>query len=149
MADIVAELIHIQSINLYKSNINISDAVLDNEVVINGYSFAFDHESRFNIDLKAFQLKLKILLNAKDEKNNQIDVTAEFGIEFIFIIDNLKDFTHNDDKGLIIDTSLGSTLMSIAYSTSRGLVLQETQKSKLGGVILPVVDPMKIMLGNE
>lgn len=151
MAEVKAELIRIQNINLYKSNINISDDVLDNNTPISGYSFEFAQQSKFSIEHKAFQLKLKILLTGKDSEGEVIDVTAEFGIEYVFLIENIEDLTHKevDQDDYMIDAALGGTLMSIAYSTSRGLILQETQKSKLGGVILPVVDPMKIMLGNQ
>jgi len=39
------------------------------------------------------------------------------------------------------------TLLSIAYSTSRGIVLSRTQGTLLNGVILPVIDTRVLMAG--
>ena len=64
----------------------------------------------------------------------------------VFRVDNLDDFIEPQEKGNLIDGGLGSTLISIIYSTVRGIIFTRTQGTSLGLVIIPVIDP-KILMG--
>ena len=70
-------------------------------------------------------------------------------VQCCFKVENLIDFldkVETEDKPRYnIDGGLGSTLVSIAYSTVRGIIFTRTQGTSLGSVILPVIDPKKLM----
>jgi len=58
-------------------------------------------------------------------------------------------FVLQDESGkTYIDKNIGGTLLGIAYSTARGIVLERTQGSYLGGVVLPVIDPIVAIKDN-
>jgi len=44
---------------------------------------------------------------------------------------------------------LAATLLGIAYSTSRGIIVEKTQNTFLGGIILPCIDPYKVLMEEE
>lgn len=44
-----------------------------------------------------------------------------------------------------MDSILGTTLMGIVYSTARGIILERTQGTFFNGVILPVINPNKLI----
>jgi hypothetical protein len=90
---------------------------------------------------------LDVLLGGKDVYDKPLDVNCEFALEFLFEIENLAELSKMDgNNGLMVDQSLGETLMAIAYSTSRGVILQATQTTMLGGVILPVTAPRDLLI---
>lgn len=45
-----------------------------------------------------------------------------------------------------IDAALGATLLGTAYSTARGIIFERTRGTYFDGVILPVIDPFKVLL---
>lgn len=40
---------------------------------------------------------------------------------------------------------MGATLLGIAFSTARGIIFERTRGTFFDGVILPVVDPFKVL----
>jgi len=140
------DYIHLRSVRLSKSSIEVHPSV-DLEKSLHGYSFSFNQRSQFYYDKQLFQLHLDVLLEGKDVYQNPLDVNCEFALEFLFEIENLAELSQLDDKkGLSVDQSLGETLMAIAYATSRGVILQTTQATVLGGVILPVIAPRDLLI---
>jgi hypothetical protein len=142
--------IHLVRVRLYKSNIEVNHQ--DEGLIqrIHHYSFSFNQKSFFDIERQLGLLNLEILLVGKDEDNEFLDVNGEFGIEFLFKIDNLSSLSKTDAAGsFIVNESLGLTLMAIAYSTARGIILQSTQGSMIEGVILPVIDPKDLLNDNS
>jgi len=138
--------IHLVRVRLYKSNIEVNHK--DEGLIqrIHHYSFSFNQKSYFDVEKKLVLLNLEILLVGKDADNEFLDVNGEFGIEFLFKIDNLSSLSKTDTEGsFIVEESLGVTLMSIAYSTARGIILQSTQSSMIEGVILPVISPKDLL----
>lgn len=140
------DYIHLRRVRLNKSSIEVNPTV-DLEESLHGYTFSFHQRSHFYSDKQLFLLHLDVLLGGKDVYDNPLDVNCEFALEFLFEIDNLAELSKLDGKkGLMVDQSLGETLMAIAYSTSRGVILQATQTTVLGGVILPVIAPRDLLI---
>ena len=67
--------------------------------------------------------------------------------EFIFKVENMEELVefNDDEKKAIISFELGINLVSIAYSTMRGVIHTRTQGTVLEGIIIPVIDP-KLLL---
>ena len=57
----------------------------------------------------------------------------------------MDDFVSIVNEEKQVDGMLGTWLSAIAYSTMRGIILQETQNTLLKGIIIPVVDPKRLL----
>ncbi len=146
MSAIDPNQIHLLRVRLYKNIIELDHKDDDLVKRIHHYSFSFNQTSFFDRERKLALLNLEVLLVGKDENNEILDVNGEFGIEFLFGVDNLSSLSTTDEDGrVLVKESLGLTLMAIAYSTARGIILQSTQSSILDGVILPVIDPKDLL----
>lgn len=141
--------IHLLKISVFKSLIERQEAFLDQPFIEpKNYFFSFAQKSNFNHEEGMVRIQLFILLKAQGENAANLGIQGEFGIEFNYKIDNLDTLcTKSEDGKLHYDASLGATLMSIAYSTARGIILQQTQGSiiSLSGVIMPVINPADLL----
>lgn len=138
--------IQILQISIYKSNIDASIEFLEQGAIPERYAFSFSQNTGFDYDQNLISIRLNILLNSKDENNKKLELKGEFGIEFQFRVENMKDFAEAKENGnIVFDSILGITMMGIAYSTARGIILQRTEGTLLSGVILPVIDPAELL----
>jgi hypothetical protein len=102
-------------------------------------------ESGFNYDehLVRFRLFVKIVL--LDEHEEPTGTSGDYLIEFNFEIENLLDFVEEEEGEKVVSNTLGATIAGISYSTSRGIILDRTQATELNGVLLPVIDPNRLL----
>lgn len=148
---IVPEKITLQSVKVLSGSINSSEAVDPDRII--GYNTHFDFAQGLNVENNAVRVIIGVRLVARDVDNNKLDVNGEYKTEFIFKVENLKDFVIENEKQkshqiIVINSLLSGTLAGIAYSTLRGIVLSRTQGTALEGVILPVIDPVKLINGE-
>jgi hypothetical protein len=141
-----AEKIHILNIRTLKGSIDASTEINTEKIV--GHQFNFELSTGLNPDEKIVGLQLVVDINAVDKDDKSLSVHGSYTHEILFRVENLLDFLEPRDGGFVIDGILGSTLISIAYSTVRGIIFTRTQGTSLGLVILPVIDP-KILMGIE
>lgn len=138
--------IHLINIKTIKGNI---DAAADIDVnSIAGHEFSFELGTGLNVEDNVIGMHLVVNIQAKDSADKLLPINGSYTHEIVFIVDNLKDFLEPDESGnnkYKIDGGLGSTIVSIAYSTIRGIIFTRTQGTSLGSVILPVINPKKLM----
>ena len=140
--------IKVVNIKTVKGNI---DSTADSTPKIGGYEFKFGLKSGLDIEKKYVGLHLLIEIEAKDDADNNIGIHGSYTHEIVFKVENLDDFvTHgtpdpDNTDALFLDGGIGSTLVSIAYSTIRGIIYNRTQGTSLGTVILPIIDPKKLI----
>lgn len=143
------EAIHLLKVSVFKSLIERQEAFLDQPFIEpKNYSFSFAQKTTFNHEEKMVRIQLFILLKARGNNASNLGIQGEFGIEFNYKVDNLDNLcTKENDGKRHYDASLGTTLMSISYSTARGIILQQTQGSiiSLSGVIMPVINPVDLL----
>lgn len=142
-----AEKIHLLLIRTLSGNI---DAATDIEInAVTGHQFNFELQTGLDVDNNIIGLQLLVAIEARDKNDKPLNVRGSYTHEIIFRIENLIDFLDKIESGdkprYNIDGGLGSTLVSIAYSTIRGIIFTRTQGTSLGSVILPVIDPKKLM----
>lgn len=142
-----AEKIHLLNIRILSGNIDgASDADI-NAVV--GHQYNFELRTGLNPDDNIIGLQIMVAIEARDKSDKPLNVKGSYTHEIVFKVENLIDFldkNETDEKPKYnIDAGLGSTLVSIAYSTVRGIIFTRTQGTSLGSVILPVIDPKKLM----
>jgi hypothetical protein len=80
-----------------------------------------------------------------DEENSDVGVRGDFRFEYVFSVSNLGDYISDHDNSKKIDGNLGVALMSIAYSTSRGIIYEKIAGTFLAGSVIPVIDPSKLI----
>jgi hypothetical protein len=151
MNRIKPDKIDLLSVTVLKTSILPSSDYLLKPKEPSAISVGYFQKSEFDFDKGLVMVSLNIKLIGKDEKENDIGLEGEFSIEFIFEVENFNEFILENkeivnDKEVTtrqVDGILGSTLIGIAYSTARGIILERTQGTLFqpGGVILPVIDP--------
>jgi len=143
-----ADKIHVLSIKTLSGNIECGPDA--DASAIASHEFSFGLGTGLNPEDNIVGLKLVVEIEARDKKDRPLPIKGSYTHEMIFRVDNLEEFIENNGTEDIIDGLLGSTLVSIIYSTVRGIIYSRTQGTSLGVVIIPVIAPIKLMeLGNE
>lgn len=96
-------------------------------------------ETMHNLQKKSIKITLTIIIEADNHK------IAYFLYDFIFTIDHLEHFIVNQEKK-VFSGELIATLISIAYSTARGIIHLKCIESTLKEFILPVINPNDLLL---
>lgn len=148
MSNIKPELISLESVVVYKSNLTTSDEFLNKPIDISNILVQYAQDTAFNFDEKAVRIRLNINLQGVNENDIPLGLTAEYGIEFQFFVENFDDFVTEAENQKTLNGQLGTILMSIAYSTARGIILERTHTTYFQGAVLPVIDPKGLMSGK-
>ena len=140
-----AELIHLSGFRILKSYFE-TDFNNEDNPQVSHFGLGVKSESGFNFEDNAVRFRLFIKIKGFDEEDNEVGVRGEYHLEYYFIIENLNEFvTFKNSEDYIVDTLIGGTLAGIAYSTSRGIILDRTQSTDFKGVILPVINPQDLL----
>ncbi|MCC7026441.1 MAG: hypothetical protein IT265_05770 [Saprospiraceae bacterium] len=142
---IIPEKINILQINVIQCHITTGDKYLNNPIKWDKIVIGIKKEDAFNFEEKGCRFRLFFKFTAMKE-NSELDLEAEIGIEYHYRVENFNDFISEENDIKHIDVELGSTLLAIAFSTSRGIILEKTQNTYFRGIILPVVDPVALLL---
>lgn len=138
-----ADKINLVNVKILKSNIEAGSSF--SKDVKCEKSLLFNHDSGVNINDKNILITLNIKIDFKGVNEDQSAI-GEFKIQYLFHIENLEELMRiSVSETPNLSGELAATLMGIAYSTSRGIILTSTENSVLGGILLPVVSPVKIL----
>ncbi len=101
----------------------------------------------WNVDHKtsAIMFSLRVDLKGLDKKSKEIGLNGYYELGFRFKVVNLKELTQKTKDGDAVDMHLLATIAGIAYSTTRGIVMDRTAGTYFNGVILPVIDPKQLL----
>ncbi|MBA9078257.1 hypothetical protein [Rufibacter quisquiliarum] len=111
-------------------------------------SFKIDNTLQigFNLEEKLIRVDYSVQITTQSKKANKSEATANFQLVYFFQNSNLDELAKPDENGVIeLDASLGNALASIAYSTSRGILLTRLQGTAFQSFILPVINPNKLL----
>ncbi|MBK6947694.1 MAG: hypothetical protein IPH16_06115 [Haliscomenobacter sp.] len=72
-------------------------------------------------------------------------MTASYHLDFVLEVENLEVFLSREDAEIQVLDILAATLLGLCISTARGILYERTQGTPFEGIILPVVDPMKVL----
>ncbi len=141
------EKIHLLNIRTVKGNIDNEKDIAPE--LIGGHSFSLEVQSGMDISQKIIGMMLIIGIEAMDKKDQKLGIQGSYTHELVFQIENLEDFIEvkevNGKKEDLTDAMLVGVLIGIGYSTVRGIIYSRTQGTSLGAVILPVIDPKKLI----
>jgi hypothetical protein len=133
--------IRIESINIAKAAIDATEAYIANPVVPASTKLNFTSEQQFDYDAKRMQARIRVDMMGEDESSNPLGLSGYYDMYFHFSIANIEEHVTGTGKALQVNAQLGATIMGIAYSTMRGVVLERTAGTFFQGTILPVLDP--------
>ncbi len=141
------DLIHLTEVNILSASFETSDAYREHPVRPKEVYFGFGKQLAHNLDHGRTRIRLGVTMEGQDDKGVPIGITCRYDLEFHFKVDNFQDFVEKDEQGnVMIHALLGATLLGIAFSSARGIIYERTQGTFLDGVILPVIDPHKLLM---
>ena len=130
----------IKSYRIVKFNFNTSI----NEVIeIEKENLKYNFKSGFSIRRELNQIGVLLGVDINLDRGQPINIfNSEF--EYIFEIDDISKFKH-DDKSMTIPDQFMITLVSISFSTTRGIILGKSAGTILDKIIMPLIDPKKLL----
>lgn len=99
---------------------------------------AVAQSTKHNIEIKSFKITLSITLECDDK------IVAEYIYDFFYEVENILDFLTGESKQVFSGNLIG-TLLSISYSTMRGIAHVKLSDTNLKGFILPVINPNDLL----
>ena len=148
-AKIIPEKIHLVSMNIFQANLETAEDFLNQPQPIDSFEIGTVYEMAHNFKDSGTRIRLYFQMNALNGKGELQGVKVEYGIEFHFVVENFQEFIPNSKEDNLIDVALPATLLGMAYSTSRGIIFERTRGTFFQGVLLPVIDPFKMLVENE
>lgn len=142
--------VHLLQVLLVKGRLDATDAYVANPQPPTSISFHFGQGFGMNRSKKTCRFILEITMEGHGTDEELLGVQAAYTLDFRFLVDNFEDYVMSGKKeSFHLHPMLGSTLLGIAFSTARGIILERTKGSYLDGVILPIVSPMKLLFDAE
>lgn len=120
-----------------ESNISIVESSQDIQLGVSNHFF-------HNLEESNIKINLDIHLKSKDDKS-----FANFEFEFFFHINNMEKYYQLENEEPIFEGSLVTTLFSVSYSTSRGIIFEKLKNTMWSENILPIISPIKLLNNNQ
>lgn len=133
--------IRIESINIARAAIDATEAYIANPVIPSSTKLHFTTEQQFDFDQKRMQARIRVDMIGMDDNSKELGLTGYYDMYFHFVVNDLDEHASGKGKERQVNAQLGATIMGIAYSTMRGVVLERTSGTFFQGTILPVLDP--------
>lgn len=108
--------------------------------------FEFAHLYKWNAQQKIFGIFFRISLNNKKE-NEKIEL-LQFEGSVHYSIENFSDIIQLDPE-FSMDDNCETLLVSVAYSTIRGMLATRTMGTPLAAFILPIIDPSQLVKARK
>ena len=147
-AQVKSELIHLMMVQMVEGGLSTTPEYQRQMQYPSNFDLNIGYQTFANPEQNEVVVRLQVDLagiNGKNKNNSSLGISAKYVYNFHFKVDNLSEFINDKET---ISGLLGVTLLSISYSTLRGIVLERTCGTLLGGVILPVVNPAKLLKEN-
>lgn len=115
--------------------------------VVVGYELTNRLNLSVNIHDRLLKVSLVIGITTGSDGANVQEATAGFEFVFMIHVDNMQELIRTDKNGLLlaIHPWLSNSAASVAYSTTRGLLLTKLDATVFQGFILPIIDPAKLL----
>jgi|SRR5690554_2276918 len=110
---------------------------------IDKHSLNIRYDTQFNLDDKLIKAVIKVEVAAISE-GEEIG-RGHFELVFIYHVENLNQLAKNEGDKLVVNGGLSSSLASITYSTTRGVLMTRFQGTILRNFILPVINPNNLL----
>lgn len=138
---IIPEKIHLNEIRFVKDEMKTLDEKFSKRP---SYDIIVAHNMMHNLEKQVVKIGLFIELIGEID-SVKIEQGGNYNIDFIFTIDDMKDYYEMIGNSVVFSGSFVSTLLGISYSTARGMLLQKWIGTFLDNVILPVISVPKLL----
>jgi hypothetical protein len=120
------------------------------------FEFEKEHIISFNTDLsyefgfnqsdKLVKVDFGVSVITQSKTMTIQEASGSFSFTYIFLVDNFNELTILDEnQNFKIDGDLANAIVSITYSTARGILIARFQGTALENFILPVISPSELM----
>jgi F-box associated protein len=104
------------------------------------YEFQFNFSSNIRPDDKQIDILLNTIIFDKSTPENKI-VLGNIKTQFAFFVVNFNELIIKNDNSITINQLLLINCMSIAISTTRGILLISAAASNIKNALIPVMNP--------
>ncbi len=134
----------LEGISILRAAIDPTDAYIAAPVA--PATTAWNCNTAWNIDHKTstVMFTIRIDLQGVDKKGVQIGLNGYYELGYRFKVLNMKELSQKINGQDAVDGQLLATIAGLAYSTTRGIVMERTAGTFFNGVILPVLDPKQL-----
>lgn len=148
MKKIDPEKIFLNGLRIIKASFEMNTDQIDSLETTSIFKLGLRSEPAFDYKENIHRFRLFFKATGMNDDETKIICYADYGIEFHYYIENLEDYLTEDEEmpgGYSVNSVLGATIAGISYSTSRGIILERTQSTNFRGIILPVIDPFRLI----
>lgn len=140
--------ISLKDIKILKSSVVTDEEYNSNVSDFSSVKVGCKQTTDFNVSENCIRIIMDVGLSGVNDMKAEVGVRGSFKFEYMFSVSNLGDYISEDVNSKRIDGNLGVAIMSIAYSTSRGIIFEKITGTALAGSIIPVIDPSKLISEN-
>ena len=109
---------------------------------VEGHRLDHGLELGFNLDDKLVKVDYTIDIQTDSKGGNEVEATVSFHFAYVYKVENLENLVLSiEEDKKTLDPVLSSTLTSISYSTSRGILITRLQGTAFQNFILPIINP--------
>jgi hypothetical protein len=140
---VVAEQIHLNQVDILKAQIDEINA----ECASDEQDFSSDLVFQMRILAEQEIVYTLLALNIAVLNGHESIANSSFKFSFHFQIEHLSDFleVQPQEKIIICERNLASTLAAISFSTVRGILLTQFRGTIFKNFILPIINPEKLL----
>lgn len=144
------EKIHLLGIRIIKEYLECSNEFLENPAPVESLVFGHDYSQFLNLESSGLRSRLYLRLGGVDQSEKELGLEAEYGLEFHFVVENLRDFAEPLENEVInLKGGLAATIAGISYSTARGIIWGKLRSTALAHIVLPVINPNDLLKQAE
>ena len=104
----------------------------------------------YNMEEKLAKADFTVDIVTRSEGDNIVEATGNFHLIYIYQIENLDELVRPAQKDMLeIHPGLSNALASVTYSTTRGILLTRLQGTALQTFVLPIINPIKLLVAQE
>lgn len=108
------------------------------------YMMDVEYEAYFRPEQALGIMVLHFKFWGQNEEKDPVDLNAQFIIEFYFHIDDVSQYIDDLEKRKI-SANIGVPMLSVAFSTARGIIMEKTNRTHFQDLIVPVIDPVFLL----
>jgi hypothetical protein len=112
-------------------------------VTVENVKYSFDSSFKVNTKKNLFEIELQVVcLVENPQVNGKVAEVMAYRTQNDFVVENLSEFvTIKEDKKFKMNNTLLATLVGIAVSTTRGMIISRTRGSWINQFYVPVINP--------
>jgi hypothetical protein len=109
---------------------------------VRGFVFDYNAQTKLEMESKLVFIQLKIAISIDADNKPEV---GSFNFGFTYRVENLDELVQSDNGSQVLDKTLHMSLLGIAFSTARGIILTKSANTIIYNAYLPIVNPAKLL----